>query len=152
MKAMWGCALLMGLVAFGSPSEAAFQGCYERVYDKRYLKKHRKQDVVKLRLQIGVGEGADGAFELLDRVDAGFREKPVYRGSLVTCNEEGKALSCAIENGGGSFTVIDRGSNSLRIDNTSGMRFGDGTSEVNIKPKGDHKQFRLYRISTGACP
>jgi hypothetical protein len=152
MKAFWGSLLLLGLVATSVPAQAAFKGCYERIYDKRYLMKHRKQDVVKMRFQIGVGQGTDGPFELLDRVDAGFRKKPLYRGNLVQCTEDGRKLSCDIEGDGGTFTVIDRGRNSLRIDNVSGMRFGDDQDGTEITPKGDHRQFRLFRISTGVCP
>jgi hypothetical protein len=152
MKFIWAATLVFSFLIPMQNAEAAFTGCYERVYDKRYLRKHRKQDVVKMRLQIGVGQGTDGPFELLDRMDAGFRDKPVYRGNLVRCETKGKLLACAIEGEGGSFTVTDRGRKSLRVDNKTGMRFGDGANAVTLKPKGDHRQFRLFRISTGACP
>jgi hypothetical protein len=133
-------------------SEAGFKGCYERVYDKAYLKKHRKQDVMKIRLQLGVGKGLDGPFELLDRVDAGFRKKPIYRGNLVECKTKGDELSCAIEGDGGTFIVTDRGDNSLRITNASYITFGDGDTATTIKAKGEHREFRLYRISQTPCP
>lgn len=152
MKAVWVAVLSLGLLLPAMEAKAAFKGCYERVYDKRYLRKHRKQDVIKMRFQIGVGQGTDGPFELLDRVDAGFRKKPLYRGNLVECADQGKDMTCAIAGDGGTFTVTDRGNNSLRINNISGMRFGDDASGTTIKPKGDHRQFRLYRISTAACP
>ena len=146
--------LAMGLaVLFQAPAaEAAFKGCYERVYDKAYLRKHRKQDVNKIRLQLGVGKGLDGPFELLDRVDAGFRKKPIYRGNLVVCKTQGDELSCGIEGDGGTFSVTDRGDNSLRITNSAYMRFGDGDSATTIKAKGEHREFRLYKISETACP
>ncbi len=144
----------MGLaVLFQAPAaEASFKGCYERVYDKAYLRKHRKQDLNKIRLQLGVGKGLDGPFELLDRVDAGFRKKPIYRGNLVGCKTEGDELSCGIESDGGTLIVTDRGDNSLRITNSAYMRFGDGDSATTIKAKGEHREFRLFRISETACP
>jgi hypothetical protein len=146
--------LAMGLaVLFQAPAaEAAFKGCYERVYDKAYLRKHRKQDVNKIRLQLGVGKGLEGPFELLDRVDAGFRKKPIYRGNLVVCKTHDDELSCGIEGDGGTFIVTDRGDNSLRITNSAYMRFGDGDSATTIKAKGEHREFRLYKISETACP
>jgi hypothetical protein len=139
------------IVAEPTTAFAAFKGCYERVYDKQYLKSHRKQDVVKMRLQIGVGKGNDGPFELLDRVDAGFRKRAIYDGNLIECKPVGEELSCGIESDGGTFTVTDRGKNSLRITNESFMRFGD-ESGTTINAKGEHREFRLFRISESACP
>ncbi len=135
-----------------SPSQAAFKGCYERIYDKRYLKKHRKQEIIKIRLQIGVGKGVDGPFELLDRVDAGFRKRPIYQGNLISCETAGKELKCGIEADGGSFTVTDRGNQSIRITNATVMNFGDEGSKFVIEGRGDNKEFRLFRISEGSCP
>ena len=153
MKMLARVTMLAVLIGAASAAEAAsFKGCYERVYDSRYLKKHRKQDVVKMRFQIGVGKGTDGPFELLDRIDAGFRKKSLYRGNLVGCTDVNDGLECGIEADGGTFTVIDRGDNSIRITNTSEMRFGDEEDGTTIKAKGDHREFRLYRVSEGPCP
>ena len=137
--------------AFTTQADAAVKGCYERVYDNKYLKSHRKQDVVKIRLQIGVGKGNDGPFELLDRIDAGFRKRGIYDGGLIECKQEGEELSCGIEGDGGTFTVTDRGEDSVRITNNSFMRFGDENGTT-INAKGEHREFRLYRISESACP
>lgn len=152
MKTVLVVAMCLAVFSHVPEAQAAFKGCYERVYDKAYLKKHRKQDVVKIRLQLGVGKGLDGPFELLDRVDAGFRDKPIYRGNLVECSTRREELSCKIEADGGSFIVTDRGDDSLRITNTSEMLFGDGDNAVTIKAKGDHREFRLNRIDERACP
>lgn len=152
MKACLVAFTCIALFAHAPMAEAAFKGCYERVYDKSYLKKHRKQDVNKIRLQLGVGKGLDGPFELLDRVDAGFRKSPIYRGNLIECKVSGDDLTCNIEADGGGFIVTDRGDNSLRITNKSYMTFGDGDSATTIKAKGEHREFRLYRISETACP
>jgi hypothetical protein len=147
-------AIILIAVTLSVPTaaSAAFKGCYERVYEKSYLKKHRKQDVIKMRFQIGVGKGTDGPFELLDRIDAGFRKKSIYRGNLVECQETGEGLECGIESDGGSFSVIDRGENSIRITNLGEMRFGDEDDGTTIAAKGEHREFRLYRISEDACP
>jgi hypothetical protein len=153
MPAMRFCILGLALmVSLTSPAFAEFKGCYERVYDKRYLKQHRKQDIVKIRFQIGVAPSEDAEFELRDRVDAGFRKRPIYDGNLVECTPDGNELVCSIDGDGGTFTVTDRGNKSLRITNTSFMRFGDGEKGISVKAKGDHREFRLFRISTGACP
>jgi hypothetical protein len=152
MRAMTMCLAVATLMANAVSASAEFKGCYERVYDKRYLKKFRKQDIVKMRFQIGVGQGGDSAFELLDRIDAGFRKRPVYDGNLVECMADGDELQCSIEGDGGTFTVTDRGNNSLRITNTSFLRFGDGERGIAVQAKGQHKEFRLFRISTGVCP
>jgi hypothetical protein len=145
--------LSVSAVMWSAPqARAEFKGCYERVYDKAYLRKHKKQSVVKMRLQIGVGQGVDGPFELLDRVDAVFRSAAIYRGKLIECAAQGDELECAMEGDGGSFVVTDRGNNSLRITNKSYMRFGSAGSKLEIKAKGDDKEFRLYRISVNACP
>jgi hypothetical protein len=152
MKTCLVLAVGLAVLIQASAAQAAFKGCYERVYDKAYLKKHRKQDVNKIRLQLGIGKGLDGPFELLDRVDAGFRKKPIYRGNLVICKADGNDLSCDIEGDGGRFTVTDRGDNSLRITNISHMRFGDGDTAITINARGEHREFRLYRISESACP
>jgi predicted dehydrogenase len=138
------------LDGFGA-AQAEFKGCYERVYDKAYLRKHKKQAVTKMRLQIGVGQGADGPFELLDRVDAVFRDASIYRGNLISCQAEGDELVCDIEGDGGSFVITDRGNKSLRITNKSGMRFGGADNKLDIKAKGDNVAFRLFRVSTDAC-
>lgn len=132
--------------------QAEIKGCYERVYDKTYLKKHRKQDVAKIRLQLGVAQGSDGAFELLDRVDAGFRQRAIYDGNLVECKPSGDELVCNIESDGGSFVVTERSEDSVRITNKNFMRFGNSENSVTIKAQGEHREFRLYRVSTSACP
>jgi hypothetical protein len=56
------CATIM--VWSAPQAQAEFKGCYERVYDKAYLSRHKKQSVVKMRLQIGVGQGVDGPIGL----------------------------------------------------------------------------------------
>jgi hypothetical protein len=148
--------LLLGLIGLmlwlASPAQAEFKGCYERIYDKRYLKQHRKQDIIKIRLQLGVGKGLDGPFELLDRVDAGFRKRAIYQGNLVECKSVGDELKCFIENDGGSFTITNRGRDSLRIRNDSFMNFGDDEGTYRFASKGEHREFRLYRVGKGACP
>jgi hypothetical protein len=132
-------------------AQAEFKGCYERVYDKAYLRKHKKQAVVKMRLQIGVGKGVDGPFELLDRVDAVFRDASIYRGNLISCSPTGDELACNIEGDGGSFVITDRGNKSLRVTNRNYMRFGGEDSKLEIKASTDNTDFRLYRISSSAC-
>jgi hypothetical protein len=142
--------IFVSVLVWGAPqAQAEFKGCYERVYDKAYLRKHKKQSVVKMRLQIGVGQGVDGPIELFDRVDAVFRKASIYRGNLITCAEMGDELDCSIESDSGSFVVTDRGNNSIRITNKDFMRFG---SKLEIKARGDDKEFRLFRISQDACP
>ncbi len=140
------------IVIGATDARAEFKGCYERIYDKAYLRKHKKQSVTKMRLQIGVGQGVDGPFELLDRVDAVFRNTSIYRGNLIECTGMGDALECSIESDGGSFVVTDRGNNSLRITNKNYMRFGDEDSKLVIIARGDDKEFRLFRITRNACP
>lgn len=142
--------VFLSVLLWSAPqAQAAFKGCYERVYDKAYLRKHKKQSVVKMRLQIGVSQGVDGPIELFDRVDAVFRKASIYRGNLIECAERGDELECSIAGDGGSFVVTDRGNNSIRITNKSYMRFGDRSE---IKARGDDKEFRLFRISQDACP
>jgi hypothetical protein len=144
--------LMCCTVFLAGTAHAEFKGCYERVYEKSYLKKHRKQDVIKIRLQLGAGKGDDGSFELRDRIDAGFRKRSIYHGNLIECKPLEDELSCNIESDGGTFIVTDRGERSVRITNTSFLRFGDGENSTTLKAKGEHKEFKLYRISEGSCP
>ncbi len=145
--------IFASMIVIDAPdAHAEFKGCYERIYDKAYLRKHKKQSVTKMRLQIGVGQGVDGPFELLDRVDAAFRNTSIYRGNLIECTGMGDALECSIESDGGSFVVTHRGNNSLRITNKNYMRFGDEDSKLVIIARGDDKEFRLFRITRNACP
>jgi hypothetical protein len=145
--------IFASVLVFNAPlARAEFKGCYERVYDKAYLRKHKKQSVTKMRLQIGVGQGLDGPFELLDRVDAVFRNGAIYRGNLIECSAAGEELECLIESDGGAFVVTDRGNNSIRITNKNYMRFGSEDNPLEIKATGDDKEFRLFRISKNACP
>jgi hypothetical protein len=147
-----GVIVIAALVVGAPAAQAEFLGCYERVYDKAYLRKHKKQSVIKMRLQIGVGQGADGALELMDRVDAVARKGSIYRGNVIACEAAGDELMCSIADDGGQFVVTDRGNNSVRITNANGMRFGSGDSALTIKARGDDKEFRLFRISKAACP
>jgi hypothetical protein len=133
-------------------ARADIKGCYERVYDKVYLRKHKKQSVIKMRLQIGVGNGTDGPIELLDRIDAVFRGGSIYRGNLIDCKEFGDELACSIYGESGAFIVTDRGENSVRITNRSMMRFGGEDSKLKIAAKGDNREFRLFRVTESACP
>ncbi len=144
--------VVLAATLFSSTAEAAFKGCYERVYDTSYLRHHKTQLITKLRFQIGVGQGGDGAFELQDRIDAVFRDASVYRGSLIACKELSDELACDIEGNGGSFLVTDRGENSLRITNRGRMQFGSGGSKLTLPAKGDNVEFRLFRVSESACP
>jgi predicted dehydrogenase len=150
LKLFW-VVMIASLGLSTGAAQAEFKGCYERVYDKAYLRKHKKQSVVKMRLQIGVGKGVDGPFELLDRVDAVFRDASIYRGNLISCSPMGDELACTIEGDGGSFVITDRGNESLRITNTGGMRFGGADSKLHLKAKGDNVEFRLFRVSADAC-
>lgn len=138
------------------PAQAAFKGCYERSYDAKYLRAHKKQEIVKIRLQIGVGQGADGPFEYLDRLDAVFRKTKRYQGNLVECQPKGEELSCGIESDGGTFVITDRGrekgKQAIRITNTSYLRFDNEADKLNVKAKGEHREFRLYKISDKPCP
>jgi hypothetical protein len=147
-----GLVVLMASIVWIGPAEAAFKGCYERVYDKRYLRKNRKQDVTKIRLQLGVGGGADDPPEYFDQVFAVTRKTVRYEGAPIVCEAQGDELKCAIENDGGTFSVVNRGKNSLRITNESFMRFGNNKGDPSIQGKGQNREFRLYRIGSGACP
>jgi hypothetical protein len=144
-------AFFMAIILVTAAAHAEFKGCYERVYDKAYLRQHKKQSVTKMRLQIGVGKGLDGPFELLDRVDAVFKEASIYRGNLIICKPADEELECGIESDGGRFVITDRGNNSIRITNKTYMRFGGEDSKLEIEANGDNTEFRLMRVSTEAC-
>ena len=137
-------------------AHAAFKGCYERVYDAKYLRRHKKQQIVKIRLQIGVGQGADGPFEYLDRLDAVFRKTKRYQGNLVECQPAGDDLSCGVESGGGGFVITDRGRDkgkqAIRITNKTYLRFDNEDDKLSVAAKGEHREFRLYKVSDGPCP
>jgi hypothetical protein len=148
----FGFLIAVALLAAAMPAEAAFKGCYERVYDKRYLRKNRKQDIVKLRLQIGVGGDKDAPPEFYDRIDATLRKTIRYEGNLVSCEPLGEELSCVIEGERGNFIVTDRGKNSIRITNQLFMNFGDEKKPLKVQAKGQNVEFRLFRISEGPCP
>jgi hypothetical protein len=148
----FGFLLVIALTVTVVPAEAAFKGCYERVYDKRYLRKNRKQDIVKLRLQIGVGGDKDAPPEFYDRIDATLRKTIRYEGNLVTCEPLGDELNCSIEGDRGGFIVTDRGKNSIRITSEGFMNFGDDKKPLSVQAKGQNVEFRLFRISEGPCP
>jgi hypothetical protein len=152
MRALMSLGLALVFLLPAPAASAAFKGCYERIYDKRYLRKNRKQDVVKIRLQIGVAENEDAPFELQDRIDAGFRKSPRYRGGQIQCNPKGDELDCEIIPDGGGFIITERGEDSVRITNTSSMRFGDEEDGIGIRGRGQNREFRLFRVSEGACP
>lgn len=147
-------AILIAACAIVLPSaaHAEFKGCYERVYDKAYLRKHKKQLITKIRFQYGVGKEGESPQELLDSLDAVFRTTSRYKGNLAICKAAGDELKCGLEADGGSFTVTDRGDNSIRITNDTYLHFGDDESKLTVQANGEHKLFRLYRISKTACP
>jgi hypothetical protein len=150
-------AILALAYAFsGGAAQAAFKGCYERVYDAGYLRQHKKQQVMKIRLQIGVGQGYDGPFEYLDRLDAVLRNTRRYDGNLIECEPLGDELSCGIEADGGTFTVTDRGLDkgrqAIRITNLGYMNFGDDENGKSVEANGENREFRLYLVSDGPCP
>jgi hypothetical protein len=139
-------------VVGATAAQAEFMGCYERVYEARYLKKNKKQQVIRMRFQVGVGQGEDGPPELADRIEATLRGNSVYRGSAAACKVDGKELLCGITGNGGSFRVTDRGKNSVRITNTSLMRFGNEEDGDKVKADNSNREFRLFRVGKGACP
>lgn len=147
-------AILIAACAIVLPSaaHAEFKGCYERVYDKAYLRKHKKQLITKIRFQYGVGKEGESPQELLDSLDAVFRTTSRYKGNLAICKASGDELKCGLEADGGSFTVTDRGDNSIRITNDTYLHFGDDESKLTVQAKGEHQLFRLHRISKTACP
>ncbi len=144
------------LLAPTSSTFAAFKGCYERVYDARYLRQHKKQQIVKIRLQIGVGQGDTGPFEYLDRIDAVFRKTKRYQGNLVDCEQQGAELNCDVSADSGSFVITDRGRDkgkqAIRITNKTFLRFDNEADKLNVAAKGEHREFRLYKLSDGPCP
>jgi ASC-1-like (ASCH) protein len=133
-------------------SQAAFKGCYERVYSKAYLKKNPKQTFIKMRFQFGVAQGDDVPFELMDQISVVLRDKKIYESVQAVCREEGKGLRCGLESDAGSFDVIDRGRNSIRVTLGDYLQLGDYEKEAPIKIDRHNKEFRLYRISKSACP
>jgi hypothetical protein len=143
-------------LALATPVQSAFKGCYERVYDAKYLRQHRGQQVTRIRLQIGVGRGYDGPFEYLDRIDAVLRNTRRYDGNLIECEADGQDLSCGIEADGGTFTVtdrgIDRGRQAIRITNGGFMNFGDDEGTKTVEANAENREFRLYLIADGPCP
>jgi hypothetical protein len=150
-------AILALAIAFsGEAAEAAFKGCYERSYSAKELRQHKNQLVTRIRLQIGVGQGNDGPFEYLDRLDAVLRKERRYDGNLVECEPMGEELSCGIEADGGTFTITDRGMDkgrqAIRITNTGYMNFGDDEDTKTVEANGENREFRLYRVSDGPCP
>jgi hypothetical protein len=151
--------LVLATLAFpltATCAEAAFKGCFERVYDAKYLRQHRDQRVTKIRLQIGVGQGYDGPFEYLDRLDAVLRNTRRYDGNLIECEPLGDELSCGIEADGGTFTVtdrgVDKGRQAIRITNLGYMNFGDDEGGKIVEANGENREFRLYLVSDGPCP
>jgi hypothetical protein len=172
LRASAGCAILSGvtdlegrpmamrfglafiiLAAISIETQAAdFKGCYERVYDKKYLRKNPKQKFIKMRFQIGVSPDADAPFELLDQISVVVRGKKLYDGNQVQCRADGESLACGLESDGGSFEVIDRGNNSIRVTLGDYLQLGDYEQVPAIKIDKHNKEFRLYRISKGACP
>jgi hypothetical protein len=148
--------LALAFVCSGGAAGAAFKGCYERVYDAKYLRQHRDQRVTKIRLQIGVGQGYDGPFEYLDRLDAVLRNTRRYDGNLIGCEPLGDELSCGIEADGGTFTITDRGADkgrqAIRITNLGYMNFGNDEDGKIVEANGENLEFRLYRVSDGSCP
>ena len=144
------------LLAPMSSTRAAFKGCYERIYDARYLRQHKKQQIVKIRLQIGVGQGDTGPFEYLDRLDAVFRKTNRYQGNLVDCEPQDAELSCEVSADGGSFVITDRGRDkgkqAIRITNKTYLRFDNEADKLNVAATGEHREFRLYKVSNGPCP
>jgi hypothetical protein len=148
--------LVLAFFMSGDVADAAFRGCYERVYDAKYLRQHKKQIVTKIRLQIGVGQGYDGPFEYLDRLDAVLRNTSRYDGNLIECEPLGDELSCGIEADGGTFIItdrgMDRGRQAIRITNQVYMNFGDDEDTKPVEVDGENREFRLFRISEGPCP
>jgi predicted dehydrogenase len=151
MKIQLVACVALATLTLAAPAQAAFKGCYERVYDARYLKKNKKQKVIRMRFQIGVGQGEDGPPELADRIDATLRGKSIYRGSGVSCEADGKELECTIVGEGGAFRVTPRPKNSLRITNTNSLRFGPEGSGDTVKADRQNREFRLFRVGTGPC-
>jgi hypothetical protein len=146
-------SVLIMLVAVNVEASAAnFKGCYERVYDSRYLRKNAKQKFIKMRLQIGAGNGSDVPFELLDQFSVVLRGKKLYDGYQVQCRSEGEGLACGLETDGGSFEVIDRGNNSIRITMGDYLQLGDYEQVKPMKIDKYNKVFRLNRINKGPCP
>lgn len=150
-------AMVTGLgIALAEPASAGFKGCYERVYDAKYLRRHKGQHVIRIRLQIGVSQGDDGPFEFLDRIDAVLRKARRYDGNLISCEPMGEELSCGIEADGGTFTVtdrgLDRGRQAIRISNDGYMNFGGDDASKTVESDNENREFRLYRVSEGPCP
>ena len=151
-------ATICAALAFATlpTAQAAFKGCYERVYDAKYLRSHKKQQIVKIRLQIGVGQGNDGPFEYLDRLDAVFRKTKRYQGNLIACQSQDAELQCGVESDGGNFVITDRGRDkgkqAIRITNKSYLRFDNEEDKLNVAAKGEHREFRLYKVGDGPCP
>jgi hypothetical protein len=148
--------LALAIFLSGNAADAAFKGCYERVYDAKYLRQHKNQLVTKIRLQIGVGQGYDGPFEYLDRLDAVLRNTRRYDGNLIECEPDGSELSCGIEADGGTFTIADRGMDkgrqAIRITNQGYMNFGDDEGGKIVEANGENREFRLYLVGDGPCP
>jgi hypothetical protein len=134
------------LIALGThqSAKAADDLCFERVYDQAHLRKHKLQEVTRLRLHLDAGAVTTG------KIAAAFRESPDYRSSNVECVAKDKATRCDILADGGdfSFTITPKG---IRLLNTSLMRFGDEEDGVSIGREIEHRVFLLFKVGSENC-
>jgi hypothetical protein len=125
-------------------AQAAETTCYERVYDKAHMQKHRLQEIVKMRLSLS------GEKPMSGQIAAGFRESPNYRSSDFKCKVGEILTTCNIlaEGGNFSFTKTPKG---IRLLNTSLMRFGDADNGISIASEKEHRVFLLLAAPVEAC-
>ncbi len=129
-------------------AHAEIKGCYERVYERKVLRKFPKQQITFLRFQYGLGSDGDSAG--FDAIQAKFRGEKKNRTSYMECQPNKDRLSCGIEADGGLITVVET-EKGIRIFNQFDLRFGDVDTGRVARPQDNHKLFTLFKVSDGRC-
>jgi hypothetical protein len=156
MRVVWTFALV-AFVSARAPVWAAdaIKGCFQKNYEKTYLKKVEKQFITAIQLDVKKGEEASDRSTVEGKLRARFRDdkEKWWEGQFV-CMDNGPSWACSMECEGGTF-ILSPGKKGLQLANQSFLRFHeDETCESkprDIRADTEHTIFIMPQITSKAC-
>lgn len=142
----------------------AGDSCYERVYSREHLEKHKTQKVTSIRFDhfpttFGTYDQNNriafdpvGA-EVYFTISARFRDSGKLFTNSGICAPQGQTYRCQIECDGGGFSLKHKSAGSILLINKSGFAISGCDAETHrwLDPEPDDKVFRLDRLAAAAC-
>jgi hypothetical protein len=144
---------LAALVAV-TPAHAGFRGCYQRIYDKAFLKNNNIQLAGSMAIQYGFSGDANAGEEHEDYIFARIRDRKELFLNVLDCKGSGSVLTCTLDYDGGKITLTET-DGGLTLQTKSPLKlFESGSNnsvQFNVPDDPDNSTYALKKVGKKLC-